>query len=154
MTGLALSRLGFALSAGLSIALVVSALIRTAPQISAPSPAIARAALDDDFTRQLNDAVQKAVAESEARQTRKIRDSLAAAERRDELEWQGVLEYLKVERKHAENQMNPVSSEGRDSDSASGFLSHKVFSTIGSVSTGPRSRQNWNPARAWWAWSK
>jgi len=114
MTGLVLARLSFALSAGLSIALVVSALTRTAPQIRAPSPASARGALDADFTRQLNDAVQKAVAASEVRQARRLRDLLAAAERRNELEWQGVQENLEVEKKHTEQQMDdPAGSEGR-----------------------------------------
>jgi hypothetical protein len=77
--------------------LVASALTRTLHQIRTPSPAVTRVALDDDFTRQRNDAVQKAVAEREARQTRKIRDLLFVAERRDELEWQGLLECLKAE---------------------------------------------------------
>jgi len=97
------ARLGFASAAMLSIALMVFALTRSAPQISAPAPAVANTALAADFSRRVNDAVQKAVAESEARQARQTQDLLAAAEKRHELETQAMMvrvqEYLEIEKK-------------------------------------------------------
>jgi len=101
------ARLGFASAAMLSVALVVFALTRPVPQISAPAPATGmlseRTALEADFNRRLNDAVQKAVAESETRQARQTQELLAAVEKRDELERQAVFvrvkEYLDIEKK-------------------------------------------------------
>lgn len=97
------ARLGFASAAMLSIALVVFALTRPVPQISAPAPASTRAALEADFNHRLADAVQKAVAESETRQARQTQELLAAAEKRAALERQAVFvrvqDYLEVEKK-------------------------------------------------------
>jgi hypothetical protein len=108
------ARLGFASAAMLSIALVVFALTRPAPPAQPPAPAIDRAALEAVFTRRLNDAVQKAVAESEARQARQTQELLAAAEKRDALERQAVMvrvqEYLEVEKKRM-NRMILASNE-------------------------------------------
>jgi len=97
------ARLGFASAAMLSIALMVFALTRPIPQIAAPAPATDRTALAADFSRRVNEAVQKAVAESEARQARQTQDLLAASEKRHELETQAMMvrvqEYLEVEKK-------------------------------------------------------
>ena len=97
------ARLGFASAAMLSIALMVFALTRPIPQIAAPAPATGRTALAADFSRRVNEAVQKAVAESEARQARQTQDLLAASEKRHELETQAMMvrvqEYLEVEKK-------------------------------------------------------
>jgi len=97
------ARLGFASAAMLSIALVFFALTRPVPQISAPAPAVARAALEADFSKRLNDAVGKAVAQSEARQARQTQELLDAVEKRHELETQAMMvrvqEYVEVEKK-------------------------------------------------------
>jgi len=97
------ARLTFASAAMLSVALLVFALMRPVPQISAQAPAIDRAALEADFSRRLNDTVQKAVAASEARQASVTKELLANAERRNDLERQAMIvrvaEYLDVEKK-------------------------------------------------------
>lgn len=108
------ARLGFASAAMLSIALVVFALTRPAPPASAPAPAIDRTALEADFTKRLNDAVQKAVAASEDRQARQTQELLATAEKREALEREAVMvrvqEYLEVEKKRM-NRMILASNE-------------------------------------------
>jgi hypothetical protein len=100
-------RLGFASAAMLSIALVVFALTRPVPQLRAPAPAITRAALEAEFNHRLNNAVQKAVAESEERQSRRTEALLAAAEKRNALERAATMvrveEYLEVEKKRLNN---------------------------------------------------
>jgi len=97
------SRLGFASAAMLSVALMVFAFIRPVPQIGAPAPAIDRTALEAGFSGRVNEAVGKAVAQSEARQERRTQELLAAAEKRHELETQAMMvrvqEYLEVEKK-------------------------------------------------------
>ena len=97
------ARLGFAAAAMLSIALVVFALARPVPRASAPALVFDRAALEADFSGRLHDAVEKAVAASEARQARQTQDLLAAAEKQHTLETQAMMvrvqEYLEVEKK-------------------------------------------------------
>lgn len=97
------ARLGFASAAMLSVALMVFSLTRPAPQAGAPAPAIDRAALEADFSTRLNDAVRKAVAESEARQARQTQELLAASEKHHALETQAMMvrvqEYMEVEKK-------------------------------------------------------
>ena len=97
------ARLGFASAAMLSVALMVFALARPVPQISTSAPTIDRAALEADFSKRLNDAVEKAVAVSAARQASQMKELLAASERRNELETQAMMvrvaEYLEVEKK-------------------------------------------------------
>ncbi|HLY18275.1 MAG TPA: hypothetical protein VKR61_13675 [Bryobacteraceae bacterium] len=97
------ARLGFASAAMLSVALITFALIRPASQSGAPAPAIDRAALEADFSRRLNDAVQRAVAQSEARQSSRTQELLATAEKRQELDIQAMRirfnEYVEVEKK-------------------------------------------------------
>ncbi|HTQ57641.1 MAG TPA: hypothetical protein VMI94_24400 [Bryobacteraceae bacterium] len=94
------ARLGFASAAMLSIALVVFALTRPAPQANAPTPGLERAALEANFSRQLSDAVAKAVAASEAR----TQALLSASEKQHELDIQAMQvrfdQYVEVERKH------------------------------------------------------
>ncbi len=97
------ARLGFASAAMLSIALIVFALTRPVPQVSAPAPASYRAALESEFNQHLKNAVQTAVSESEMRQEQHTQELLAAAERRNTLERQAMMvrvqEYLDIEKK-------------------------------------------------------
>jgi hypothetical protein len=108
------ARLGFASAAMLSAALMVFGFTRPVAPPTVPAPAIDRAALEADFTRRMTDAVQKAVAASEARQAQKTQDLLAAAEKRNELERQATMlrvqEYLEVEQKRM-NRMILASNE-------------------------------------------
>ncbi len=98
------ARLGFASAAMLSIALMVFSLTRPVPQAGAPAPATDRAALEADFSARLNDAVKKAVAESEARQARQTQELVAASDRRHALETQEMKarfeDFIEVEKKH------------------------------------------------------
>jgi anti-sigma factor RsiW len=75
-------RLVFASAAMLSVAIVVAALQRPAPIAPPAAPARDAAQLRGEFSRQLNAAVEKAVAESDARNQRRTAELLAAAERR------------------------------------------------------------------------
>lgn len=103
------ARLGFASAAMLSVALVVFSLTRPIPQATAPAPAITSAALQADFSKRLNDAVTKAVAESEARQARQTQELLAASDKRHALETQAMIvrveEYIEVEKKRQNTRM-------------------------------------------------
>jgi len=114
------ARLGFASAATLSVALLVFSLTRPVPQASVPAPAISRTALEADFSKRLNDAVGKAVAESESRQARQTRELLAASETRHALETQAMMvrvqEYLDVEKKR----MNTLLLASNDAGSANG----------------------------------
>ncbi len=113
------ARLGFASAAMLSAALLVFALTRPAAQSTAPTPALTRAAvqaeMQADFSARLNDAVAKAVADSEARQASQTRELLAASERRHALETQAMMvrvqEYLDVEKKRM-NRLILASNDG------------------------------------------
>ena len=82
-------RLGFASAAMLSVAIIVSAMHRPAVVIpAAPAASVDVAKLQADFSRQLNEAVQKAVAESDARHEQ----LLAAAARRFDSERRADIE--------------------------------------------------------------
>jgi len=98
------ARLGFASAAMLSIALMVFAFTRPAAPPGPLAPAIDRAALEADFSKRLQDAVQQAVAESEARQSRQTQELLAASDKRHALETQEMRvrfeEFVDVEKKH------------------------------------------------------
>jgi anti-sigma factor RsiW len=87
------ARLAFASAAMLSVALVVVALHRPVPQPAGPAPAaqVDPVRLQADFDQRLNGAVQKAVAESEARQTQKTTELIEAARKRDAFERQAFL---------------------------------------------------------------
>jgi hypothetical protein len=101
------ARLGFASAAMLSAALMVFAFTRPVPQVSTPAPAIDRAALEADFSKHLNEAVEKAVAASEARQASETHELLATAEKRHEVETQAMMvrvqQYIEVEKKRMNN---------------------------------------------------
>ena len=103
------ARLGFASAAMLSAALVVFSLTRPVPQAPAPAPAVTRVALEAKVSKRVNDAVAKAVAESEARQARQTQELLAASDKRHALETQAmrvrVEEYIEVEKKRQNTQM-------------------------------------------------
>ncbi len=77
-------RLGFASAAMLSAAIVVSAMHRPAPPPAAPTVDVAglQRKLQSDFSRQLNEAVTKAVADSDARHAQQTAELLAAATKR------------------------------------------------------------------------
>jgi anti-sigma factor RsiW len=77
-------RLGFASAAMLSAAIVVFAMHRPAPPPAAPTVDIAglQMRLQADFSRQLNEAVTKAVADSDARHAQRTAALLATATRR------------------------------------------------------------------------
>jgi hypothetical protein len=118
------ARLGFVSAAMLSGALVVFSLTRPAPPASAPAPAINQTALQAklqaDFSDRLNDAVAKAVAASEARQSSMTQELLAASDRHHALETQAMMvrvqEYLDVEKKH----LNTLILASNDAHSANG----------------------------------
>ena len=74
------ARLGFASAAMLSVALVVFAFLRPAAAVPAPGPDTAK--IERQVSERVSAAVQKAVAESEARQARNTADLLHAAEQR------------------------------------------------------------------------
>jgi hypothetical protein len=113
------ARLGFASAAMLSAALLVFSLTRPVPQASAPAPAITRTALEADFSKRLNDAVGKAVAESESRQARQTRELLAASDTRHALETQEMKlrfdQYIEVENKRRNTQIL-ASNEAADTN--------------------------------------
>jgi anti-sigma factor RsiW len=100
------ARLGFASAAMLSVAILVSALTRPAP---APAPAavatagqIRAAAIEQEIARRVDEAVQKAAAGIEERQSRKTAEVVATIEKRNELDRKALilamddnLEYLR-----------------------------------------------------------
>jgi anti-sigma factor RsiW len=81
-------RLGFASAAMLSAAIIVSAMHRPAVVAPAPTASVDVVKLQADFSRQLNEAVQKAVAESDARHEQ----LLAAAAKRFDAERRADIE--------------------------------------------------------------
>jgi anti-sigma factor RsiW len=74
-------RLGFASAAMLSVALIVSASHRPPPPVS-PAATVDVASLQADLSRQVHEAVLKAVAESDARQEQRTAELLSAAAKR------------------------------------------------------------------------
>jgi len=72
-------RLGFASAAMLSVAIIVAAMYQPTPVTPVT---VDVAGLQADFLRQMNQAVEKAVAESDARHERRTAELLAAATRR------------------------------------------------------------------------
>jgi anti-sigma factor RsiW len=77
-------RLGFASAAMLSAAIVVFAMHRPGPVTPVAVVDVAR--LQSDFSRQLNEAVEKAVAASDARHEQRTAELLAAAAKRFDTE--------------------------------------------------------------------
>ena len=87
-------RLGFAAAAMLSVAIIVSAMHRPAVVIP-PTPApVDVVKLQADLSRQLNEAVQKAVAESDARHEQRTGQLLAAAAKRFDAERRADMEQV------------------------------------------------------------
>jgi hypothetical protein len=64
---------------------------------------VTRVALEAKVSKRVNDAVAKAVAESEARQARQTQELLAASDKRHALETQAMIvrvdQYIEVEKK-------------------------------------------------------
>ena len=83
-------RLGFASAAMLSVAIIVSAMHRPAVVIPPTQASVDVVKLQADFSRQLNEAVQKAVAESDARHEQ----LLAAAAKRFDAERKADMEQV------------------------------------------------------------
>jgi anti-sigma factor RsiW len=76
-------RLGFASAAMLSVAIIVAATHRP-PPVAPATVDVAR--MQADFSRQMNQAVEKAVAESDARHERRTAELLAVATKRFDME--------------------------------------------------------------------
>jgi anti-sigma factor RsiW len=88
-------RLGFASAAMLAVAIIVSAMHRPAVVTpTAPVASVDVAKLQADFSRQLNEAVQKAVAESDARHEQRTAQLLAAAAKRFDAERKADMEQV------------------------------------------------------------
>ncbi len=118
------ARLGFASAAMLSAALVVFSLTRPVPQAVAPSPAVSRTVAEADVSKRVHEAVAqavtRAVAESESRQSRQTQELLAASDRRHALETQEMKvrfeEYIDVVNKH----LNTLIVASNDAGGANG----------------------------------
>lgn len=88
------ARLGFASAAMLSLAILVFTLSRPAPVVvraPATTASLDRVKLEADLAHRIDEAVRKAVAESDARQAKHTVALLAAAEKRHELDRQAIL---------------------------------------------------------------
>jgi anti-sigma factor RsiW len=118
------ARLGFVSAAMLSCALVVTALYRPAPAPAGPAPVsqVEKARVDRleaDFDSRVQAAVQKAVAESEARQSEKTAKLIQAVEKRSEIDRQGLLiavserEALRKERNLYIHAFNDLTAPGQ-----------------------------------------
>jgi len=77
-------RLGFASAAMLSVAIILSAMHRPFPVAPVASVAVDVSKLQADFSRRVNEAVEKAVADSDARHQRRTAELLAATTKRFE----------------------------------------------------------------------
>ena len=101
------SRLAFAASAMLSVALIVSALTRPAPApVRVSAPPIDMARLESQFSQRMSDAVSKAVSESETRQARKTAELIQAIEKRNEFERRGLIVAMDENIKVFQQRMN------------------------------------------------
>ncbi len=90
------ARLGFASAAMLSVALMFFSFFRQAPAVASVAPADT-SRIEAQVAARVNDAVEKAVAASEARQAGKTAALLAAAEQR--FESQRLADMLNVEQR-------------------------------------------------------
>lgn len=81
-------RLGFVSASLVAAALLVHAFARPAPVVMNPAPDMAKieASIEKEVAARVETAVEKAVADVEARQARKTQEVLAAAERRFEMD--------------------------------------------------------------------
>ena len=117
------ARLGFASAAFLSLALVVTALHRPGPAPAGATPVSAQVdtvRLQAQLTDRMNEAVRKAVAESEARQAQKTTELIQAMEKRSEIDRQGLLmavfqniEVSRKERNVAYHALNDFAPSGQ-----------------------------------------
>jgi anti-sigma factor RsiW len=87
-------RLGFASAAMLSVAIIVLAMHRPAVVIPTTPAPVDVVKLQADFSLQLNEAVQKAVAESDARHEQRTAQLLAAAAKRFDAERKADMEQV------------------------------------------------------------
>ena len=121
------ARLGFVSAAMLSCALVVTALYRPAPVPAGPAAVSqvekARAEkLEAEFDSRVQAAVQKAVAESEARQGEKTAKLIQALEKQNEFDRQGLMmafaQNMEVSHKERNLYMHAVNdlTGGREGD--------------------------------------
>jgi hypothetical protein len=108
------ARLGFASAAMLSVALLVSVLSRPAP--APPPPRVDLARFEAEMKTHIDTAIRTAVAEAEARQSRKTSDLLAAADKKNEIDRRAVMlavaENLDVMRKHLNRMILASNSYG------------------------------------------
>jgi hypothetical protein len=103
------ARLGFASAAMLSVALLVSAVIR-APVVNAP-PAIATAHVTaaipaDEVDRRIAAAVEKSVAEAEARQSVKSAGAIESIEKRNEVDRRALMVAMEENLEYMRKRMN------------------------------------------------
>jgi len=110
-------RLGFASAAMLSAALVVFALTRPAAPAPMVTPAPDTVKIEQQVSEQVGAAVQKAVAASEARQEKKTRELLVAAEER-------------FQQRHASD-MDRVLAEFSYLEKKYSVLEHATYETAG-----------------------
>jgi anti-sigma factor RsiW len=110
------ARLGFVSAAILSIALMVSALTRPAPApvVQAPTAQIDTARLETELSRRMQEAIVKAVAESEARQAKKSAELVRALEKRDEFERRGLILAMNQNIEVVHKQMNRMAKAYND----------------------------------------
>ena len=110
------ARLAFVSAAMLSIALMVSALTRPAPApvVQAPTAQIDAARLETELSRRMQDAIAKAVAESEARQAKKSAELIRAVEKRDEFERRGLILAMNQNIEVVHKQMNRMAKAYND----------------------------------------
>jgi len=108
------ARLAFASAAMLSVAILVHAVAGPRPPApvpqAAPNPRAALVQLEADFERRLQAAVERAVAESD----RRASAALAAAERRHELDRQGILLAVEENLNYMRKRLNVMIRAGAD----------------------------------------
>jgi anti-sigma factor RsiW len=103
------ARLGFASATMLSAALLVSAFTRPAPAPApgvAPAPAISAAAMQQEIDRKVTEAVLKASTDIEARHAKKTADTVAAIEKRAELDRQSLVLAMEKNFEYMSKRMN------------------------------------------------
>jgi anti-sigma factor RsiW len=103
------ARLGFASAAMLSAALLVSAFTRPAPAPVpgvAPAPVVSAAAMQQEIDRKVAEAVVKASTDIEARHAKKTADTVAAIEKRAELDRQSLVLAMEKNFEYMSKRMN------------------------------------------------
>jgi anti-sigma factor RsiW len=112
------AKLGFASAAMLSAALVVLTFFR--PIVGAPTliPVAGTASIEQQVSQRVAAAVEKAVTESEARQTRKTAELLAAAEKRYEQQRTADMEKVADEVSYLRKRYNVMMLASNDAGGA------------------------------------